>query len=83
MEALAAAATAAASVTGVLPSRLRHVELLSQCRMLLLAALVDGRALELRAEELRRAGDALGKIVGAVDVEELLGTIFSNFCIGK
>jgi len=41
------------------------------------------RALELRAEELRRAGDALGKIVGAVDVEELLGTIFSNFCIGK
>lgn len=83
MEALAAAATAAASVTGVLPSRLRHVELLSQCRMLLLATLVDGRALELRAEELRRAGDALGKIVGAVDVEELLGTIFSNFCIGK
>jgi len=83
MEALAAAATAAASVTGVLPSRLRHVELLSQCRMLLFSAVVGGRALELRAEELRRAGDALGKIVGAVDVEELLGTIFSNFCIGK
>lgn len=39
--------------------------------------------LELRGEELRLAGDALGRITGAVDVEELLGLIFSEFCIGK
>lgn len=39
--------------------------------------------LELRAEDLRRAGDALGSITGRVDVEDLLDVIFSQFCIGK
>ncbi len=39
--------------------------------------------LELRAEELRRAGDSFGRIAGTVDVEEVLGAIFSEFCIGK
>lgn len=39
--------------------------------------------LELRAELLRRASHSLGKITGAVDVEDLLGVIFSEFCIGK
>ena len=83
LEALTASAGEAAITTGVLPSRLRHVELLSQCRGLLAAALAAQRGLELRAEELRRAGDALGRIVGSVDVEELLGVIFSSCCIGK
>jgi tRNA modification GTPase len=81
--ALAATAMEAASVTGVLPSRLRHVELLSRCKALLETALAGGRGLELRAEDLRLAGDALGRIVGTVDVKELLDAIFSNFCIGK
>ena len=40
-------------------------------------------ALELQAEELRRAGRALGRIVGSVDVEEVLDAVFSRFCIGK
>jgi tRNA modification GTPase len=46
---------------------------------------VMGRAapLELQAEELRRAADALGRIVGAVDVEDVLDAVFSRFCIGK
>jgi tRNA modification GTPase len=39
--------------------------------------------LELQAEELRRAARALGRIVGAVDVEEVLDAVFSRFCIGK
>ncbi|MEQ9248023.1 MAG: tRNA uridine-5-carboxymethylaminomethyl(34) synthesis GTPase MnmE, partial [Nitratireductor sp.] len=39
--------------------------------------------LEVRAEELRLAGDALGRISGTIDVEDLLDTIFSQFCIGK
>ncbi len=38
---------------------------------------------ELGAEELRLASDALGRIVGAIDIEEIYGEIFSRFCIGK
>jgi tRNA modification GTPase len=39
--------------------------------------------IELRAEDLRRATYALGRITGRVDVEDLLGQVFSRFCIGK
>ena len=39
--------------------------------------------LDLFAEELRLAHDALGEITGKVDPDELLGKIFSSFCIGK
>ena len=38
---------------------------------------------ELAAEEVRRAASALGEITGAVNVEDVLGGIFSSFCIGK
>lgn len=40
-------------------------------------------AAELRAEDLRRSSHALGRITGRVDVEDILGQIFSRFCIGK
>ena len=40
-------------------------------------------ALELLAEELRAAHRALGRILGEYDIEDLLGEIFSRFCIGK
>lgn len=43
----------------------------------------DGAALELRAEDLRRAAQAVGRLVGKVDAEEILGAIFGRFCIGK
>jgi len=39
--------------------------------------------LDLYAEELRLAGNALGEITGAVSADDLLGAIFSRFCIGK
>ncbi len=39
--------------------------------------------LEIRSEYLRLAGDSLGAIVGKIDVEDLLGVIFSKFCVGK
>lgn len=39
--------------------------------------------LELKAENVRRAADAIGRITGRTEVEEWLGAIFSKFCIGK
>ena len=39
--------------------------------------------LELRAEDLRRACNEIGRLVGRVDAEEILGAIFGRFCIGK
>ncbi len=39
--------------------------------------------LELRAEELRTAAAALGRITGRIDVEDVLDQVFSRFCIGK
>ncbi|MDX8527214.1 tRNA uridine-5-carboxymethylaminomethyl(34) synthesis GTPase MnmE [Mesorhizobium sp. MSK_1335] len=79
-------AARAAAVIGsggdVLPSRLRHVDLLNEAADFLRASL-SGLSQELRAEELRLAADRLGRIIGAVDVEDLLDVIFSQFCIGK
>ncbi|PBB16607.1 tRNA uridine-5-carboxymethylaminomethyl(34) synthesis GTPase MnmE [Mesorhizobium sp. WSM4313] len=78
----ARAAAAVGEVGDVLPSRLRHVELLKEAADFLRAAL-SGHRQELRAEELRLAAERLGRIIGAVDVEDLLDVIFSQFCIGK
>ena len=44
---------------------------------------ISAPALELCAEELRQAHDALGEITGAHTADDLLGAIFSRFCIGK
>lgn len=37
----------------------------------------------LAAEELRYAAKAIGKVTGAIDVEQILDVIFEQFCIGK
>jgi len=47
------------------------------------AQLLESRALELSAEELRAAQTALSEITGEVTSDDLLGEIFSSFCIGK
>lgn len=39
--------------------------------------------IELKAEALRESLNHLGSILGKIDVEEILGKIFSSFCIGK
>ncbi len=78
------AAAAVGNAGDVLPSRLRHIELLREAASILEMALRDEAvALELRADDLRLAADRLGRISGAVDVEDLLDVIFSQFCIGK
>ncbi|MBZ9820973.1 tRNA uridine-5-carboxymethylaminomethyl(34) synthesis GTPase MnmE [Mesorhizobium sp. CA4] len=78
----ARAAAAVGEAGDVMPSRLRHVELLKEALHFLRAAL-SGQSQELRAEELRLAAERLGRIIGAVNVEDLLDVIFSQFCIGK
>ena len=39
--------------------------------------------IELAAEDIRSASRAIGKITGIIEVDEILGVIFSKFCIGK
>ena len=67
-----------------LPSRKRHVDCLKQARDAIDLSLAQSNSgLDIQAEYLRQAGDALGRITGRVDVEDLLDVIFSEFCIGK
>ncbi len=64
----------------------RHADCLRRARNYAEAArmaLVDGMSSEFVAEELRAALDAVGEVVGKADSEEILGKIFSTFCIGK
>jgi tRNA modification GTPase len=72
---------------GVFIARKRHVQALTRTREhLLLAeghAAVADAALDLFAEELRLAHDALAEITGAFTSDDLLGEIFGRFCIGK
>jgi tRNA modification GTPase len=44
---------------------------------------VVGRGEELAAEDLRSAAYSLGRLLGRVDVEDILDVIFREFCIGK
>lgn len=64
-------------------TRSRYRNALEVGREAILAACAMTSDQELRAEELRRATDALGRITGRVDVEDLLDIIFREFCIGK
>lgn len=65
-------------------TRLRHAERLSEARGYLERALSDvGLEVELAAEDVRLAARALEKITGRVDPEDVLGRVFSTFCIGK
>ena len=72
---------------GVFMARTRHLDALRRTaeHLRLAESHADRRdaALELFAEELRLAHDALGEITGAFTPDDLLGVIFSRFCIGK
>ena len=68
-------------------ARERHLRALASARDHVAAActVVSGPspALDLFAEELRLAQHALGEITGEFTADDLLGVIFSRFCIGK
>jgi tRNA modification GTPase len=71
---------------GVYMARRRHLEALGQTREALEHARIqlrEQRAVELLAEELRQAQHALDEITGVFTTDDLLGWIFSGFCIGK
>jgi tRNA modification GTPase len=68
---------------GLFMARERHVEALRRAGQYLARASLREEGLELLAEELRLAHEALGAITGEYSAEALLGEIFSRFCIGK
>lgn len=76
----------AGSGEGAFSARRRHVLALEQVADHLAntaSVLAHIRAGELAAEELRQAQHALGEITGTYTSDDLLGAIFSSFCIGK
>lgn len=70
---------------GAFTARARHVDALQRAADELADARVqlEQGALELAAEALRASHDALGEITGRVRADDLLGHIFSSFCVGK
>ena len=69
----------------VLITRSRHRYHLKECQKHLISFLQkkDNEDYDKAAEDLRLSIRHIGTIVGRVDVEEILGSIFENFCIGK
>lgn len=75
-----------ASGEGIMSARRRHLEALQRAKQVLLdgqSQLQNQRAGELLAEDLRQAQLALSEITGELSADDLLGKIFSSFCIGK
>jgi len=71
---------------GGFTARQRHIDALNMAFTALEAGrsqLHEHGAAELLAEDLRAAQDALGEVTGQVTPDDLLGKIFSTFCIGK
>ncbi len=82
-ERLAREARALTEAAGPPPlTRARHRAAL-QAAQTCLAGAIQARLPELRAEELRLALQALGRITGKVGVEAILDAVFAQFCIGK
>ena len=81
-----AAAVGFDAEAGTFTARRRHLTALTEATDAVargMSALTDTGAGELLAEELRLAQDALGEITGVFTADDLLGRIFSSFCIGK
>ena len=75
-----------ASASGTLVTNARHAAALREAAASLSAVsdgLDTGRPSDLLAEDLRAALASLGSITGEITTDEVLGEIFSRFCIGK
>jgi tRNA modification GTPase len=68
---------------GLFMARARHLDALEATRRHLLSAAASDQAFELMAEELRLGQQSLSQITGEFGADDLLGEIFSRFCIGK
>ena len=76
----------AESTEGIFSARARHLSALHRAQGFLTQGVDEIKATgsgELLAESLRQAADTLGEITGRISADELLGRIFSSFCIGK
>ena len=80
---LLAAAGWQAAGEGAFMARARHLDALARGAAHIAAARAAATQLELFAEELRLAQAALSGITGEFTADDLLGEIFSTFCIGK
>lgn len=83
-EIAARAAQAAGDGSELVLTQARHRQSLEAAQREIAAFLKGGAdAIELRAEDIRRAAHEIGRITGRVDVEDVLDQVFSRFCIGK
>ncbi len=71
------------NVEGVFMARARHLDALNEVESHLKNASAQINSAELVAEELRLSQEALSRITGEFTPDDLLGEIFSKFCIGK
>ena len=85
-EHLKAVAGYRSETAGTFSARARHVDALQRAKLSIHDArrqVINTPALELAAEELRSAQAALSEVTGELTSDDLLGEIFSSFCIGK
>ena len=71
---------------GIYLARRRHLDALKRAKEYLEASfrqLTEMHSIELAAEDLRLAQRALSEITGEFSTDDLLGNIFSSFCVGK
>jgi tRNA modification GTPase len=68
---------------GLFMARQRHIDALEEAKAQVAHVAQVGQAFDLMAEDLRLGQRALGRITGEVSADDLLGAIFSRFCIGK
>lgn len=71
-------------INQVVPTRKRHVDALSGSVGYIEASIADDyQDVEMRVEGLRQASVHIEELVGVIGVEDILGSIFSEFCVGK